>query len=143
VHAQDQRSRGDSSSTPELNGTVGDGHPSLIRLRDGGRSLIREVNERIEELNSDWEENGRTVVFCECAETECLEKIEISHFAYERIRGFATHYLVKPDHVDPADELVVAETAEYVVVEKLGPSASRADRFETSVASREERETPS
>ena len=143
MHAQDQRTRANSSSTPESNGTAGDGHPSLIRLRDGGRALIREVNTRIEEVSSEWEEEGSTVVFCECAETECLEKIEISHMAYERIRGSATHFLVKPDHVDRADELVVAETDEYVVVEKLGPSASRADRFEPSVASREERETRS
>lgn len=129
MHAPGQRSREDAPpSTPELDVTVGDGHPSLIRLHNGGRSLIREVNQRIEELSSEWEENGRAVVFCECAETECLEKIEISHIAYERIRDSAIHFLVKRDHVDPACELVVAETDEYVVVEKLGSNASRDER---------------
>jgi hypothetical protein len=135
VHAQDQRISDDSPTTPESDATVSDG---LVRLPAGGRSLIREVNDRVEELSSEWEENGRSVVFCECAETGCLEKIEISHIAYERIRDSAMHFLVKPDHVDLARELVVAETDEYVVVEKLGASRYQA-RSTGRAASRGER----
>lgn len=141
MHAQGQVDRDDSSATPEESGTGDNGHQSLVRLHHG--SLIREVNQRIEELSSEWEENGRTVVFCECADAECLEKIEISHTEYERIRGSARQFLVKPDHVARRDEAVVAETDEYVVVEKLGPSTSRADRFGGSVVTRKRRETRS
>jgi CheY-like chemotaxis protein len=109
VRASDRSIREDSSP-PEAGTAVGDGH----------QSLIREVNQRIEQLNGEWEQDGPTIVLCECAQADCLEKIEISMDAYERVRRSATRFLVKPDHVATEGERVVEETDGYAVVEKLG-----------------------
>jgi len=128
VHTADRRSR-EGSSPRESSAAVGDGQ----------QSLIREVNERIEELNGEWESGGRSEVLCECARAECLEKIEISAAAYERVRRSPIHFLVKPDHVAQEGERVVADTDSYVVVEKLGPGRSQADGSDACDAGRDSR----
>ncbi|MFL5959066.1 MAG: hypothetical protein ACJ75G_02205 [Gaiellaceae bacterium] len=119
MHAEEER--GEVSSPGQAGISPGDGH----------QLLIREVNEQIEKLNGEWDEGGPEIVLCECAQAECLDKIEISADAYERIRHVPLHFVVKPDHVVAEGERVVAATAGYVVVEKLasdGRVASYADR---------------
>jgi hypothetical protein len=100
------------------------------------QTLVRDVNERIERLNEEWELNGHDVVLCECAHPNCLERIEIDAAAYERVRRFPTRFLVKPDHVAREGERVVERTRGYVVVEKLGPGATTAVRLDPRRASR-------
>jgi hypothetical protein len=90
--------------------------------------LLREVNERIEQLNGDWEQTDRDMVLCECGYPDCLEKIEIAAADYERVRRFPTRFLVKPDHVMGGSERIVERTDVYVVVEKVGESAASALR---------------
>jgi hypothetical protein len=90
--------------------------------------LRRDVNERIEQLNGEWEQTDRDVVLCECGYSDCLEKIEIAAADYERVRRFPTRFLVKPDHVMGGSERIVERTHVYVVVEKVGESAATALR---------------
>jgi hypothetical protein len=88
------------------------------------QTLLREVNERIEGLNGEWEiTDGRDTVLCECGHPACLEQFDIVPAEYERVRAFPDRFLVKPDHVGP-DERIIQKAAGYVVVEKLGPPAS-------------------
>lgn len=94
--------------------------------RDLHQILLREVNERIEQLNGDWEQTGRDMVLCECGHPGCLEKIEVAAADYERVRRFPTRFLVKPGHVASRSERIVERTDAYVVVEKVGESATTA-----------------
>jgi hypothetical protein len=88
--------------------------------------LLREVNERIEELNGTWESKGADGILCECGHPDCTETIEIATDAYERVRRFPTRFLVKPGHALPASERVLEHTPGYLVVEKVGPAAETA-----------------
>jgi hypothetical protein len=91
-------------------------------------ALFRRVNERVEEVNRAFEPILDVAdFFCECADVECMEKIRMSIPEYEDLRKDSTHFAVKPGHVDPTVERVVEERPGYVVVEKVGQAAARAD----------------
>ena len=92
------------------------------------QSLFREVNERIGEITQAHETNGE--VLCECANRECVATIPLTLTEYETVRGFPTHFLVAPGHVDPEIERVVEEDERYVVVEKFGEGGKAAVRLD-------------
>jgi hypothetical protein len=88
-------------------------------------SLYREVNERIEELNQCFDaalEAGASWV-CECADTECCERMEMTLGEYEELRSHPDRFAVLPGHVVGAVERVVDTRDRYLVVEKIGPAA--------------------
>jgi hypothetical protein len=90
-------------------------------------ALFRRVNERVEEVNQAFEAILEEAdFFCECADIECMEKIEMSLREYEALRDVSTHFAVKPGHLRPEDERVVDERAGYMVVEKVGRAGERA-----------------
>jgi hypothetical protein len=104
------------------NGRVdGEGHSGDLH-----QSLLREVNERIEQLNGSWESEGDDGILCECGHPGCMEKIEIAGDAYERVRRVPTQFLVKPGHATAGSERVVERTSAYLVVEKVGVAAETA-----------------
>lgn len=96
------------------------------------QSLFREINERVKQLN-----DGFSMVLpvgewiCECADDTCVERIELSAEAYEKVRANGTHFLVAPtdSHVYPDVERVTERTECYWVVEKFGKAGEDADRF--------------
>jgi hypothetical protein len=92
------------------------------------QALLREVNDRIEELNDGWDHLDLDTVLCECGHPDCLEKVKVAADAYERVRRVPTRFLVKPDHVTAGSERIVELADGYVVVEKLGASAATAIR---------------
>jgi hypothetical protein len=88
--------------------------------------LLREVNERIEQLNRKWESDGEDGILCECGDPGCTEKIAIPSAAYERVRGFPTYFLVKPGHETAGSERIIERADGYLVVEKIGHAARTA-----------------
>jgi hypothetical protein len=84
------------------------------------QALIREVNERIEKLADDA---AHPEFLCECADTNCVEMIELSIAEYESIRSSPVRFPVKLGHDYPEFERVVEEREHYVVVEKFGEAA--------------------
>jgi hypothetical protein len=84
------------------------------------QSLIREVNERIEKLADDA---AHPEFLCECANTNCVETIELSIAEYESIRSSPVRFPIKVGHDYPEFERVVEEHGRYVVVEKFGEAA--------------------
>jgi hypothetical protein len=106
------------------------------------QALLREVNERIEELNGNWESEGEDGILCECGHPRCVEKIEITAAAYERVRCFPTHFLVKPGHAMAGSERIVERTDGYFVVEKLGHAAEMAMQLDPRGRSRNTHEVP-
>jgi hypothetical protein len=112
------------------------------RSGDRHQALLREVNERIEQLNGSWESEGEDGILCECGHPGCMEKIEIAAAAYERVRRFPTHFLVKPGHAIAGSERMVEQTDGYLVVEKVGHAAEMAIQLDPRRRSRNAHEVP-
>jgi hypothetical protein len=90
--------------------------------------ILRDVNRRIEE---GAELHGVTTAMpfhCECANTPCLEKIDLSPPIYDQILADRYRFVVVPAHVEPAVERVVEEHDHFVVVEKIGEAREQIDR---------------
>jgi hypothetical protein len=90
-------------------------------------ALFRRVNERVEEVNVAFEPIlGDADFFCECVDVECMEKIRMTLGEYEALRSDPTQFVVKPGHVLPAEEVVVEERNDFLVVRKVGRAGERA-----------------
>jgi hypothetical protein len=122
-----------SGTYPERAGSTG--HPGDLH-----QTLLREVNERIEQLNGGWASDGADGILCECGHPGCMEKIEIAPAAYERVRRFPTRFLVKPGHATVGSERIVEQRDGYLVVEKVGHAAETAIRLDPRRGSRAEHE---
>ena len=57
------------------------------------QALIREVNERIEQVAEDA---AHPAFLCECANPDCVDMIVLSVAEYESIRSSPTRFPVKP-----------------------------------------------
>jgi len=87
------------------------------------QALLREVNERIEQLTRDVSE---LEIVCECANTGCIETIQLSVGEYEAIRSSPVRFPIIPGHEFPEIEYVVETNERYAVVEKIGEAAESA-----------------
>jgi hypothetical protein len=99
----------------------------LLR-RAQNEALFREVNERIEELETDLagygEEDALLIGFvCECGDESCGETLEVTRAQYESARTDPRRFLVLAGHEDADVARVVERHAHYLVVEKLGEAA--------------------
>jgi hypothetical protein len=78
--------------------------------------LFRQVNERIVELTDRW---GNSLdLVCECADDECMARIELTLHEYEQLRENPRCFAVLPGHEIRDVEDVVGRTERYIVVEK-------------------------
>jgi hypothetical protein len=98
----------------------------LRRARN--EALFREVNERIEELETGLtgygQDDSLLVGFvCECTREDCGETIEVTRAHYKAVRNEATRFLVLPGHEALDLERVVERHPHFLVVEKLGDAA--------------------
>ena len=92
------------------------------------QSIFRAVNEQIRAVNDTFAALTETfAVTCECFDSRCLAMIRIAPGAYEDVRSHPHRFVVLPGHVLAEVERVVAETDEYVVVEKARVAAEVAE----------------
>jgi len=95
--------------------------------------LFRGANERVKELNEafslvaplgEW--------MCECANVDCMERIEMSVAAYEAVRRHDARFFVSPSdrHFWPDVERVIEHNDGYWVVERIGRPGGAAAREE-------------
>ena len=81
------------------------------------RALIREVNDRIREINAGFADfDGLYEIYCECADTQCMERVAIPAAAYDGARAAARRFIVAPGHAHTLGELIVDEQPEFAVV---------------------------
>jgi hypothetical protein len=85
------------------------------------QSFFREVNERIEELASQWASTGPFL--CECLDTSCAETVSMPVDEYHQIRQDADCFFVLAGHEVADIEEVIARHDGYIVVRKLGAGA--------------------
>jgi alpha-D-ribose 1-methylphosphonate 5-triphosphate diphosphatase PhnM len=96
--------------------------------KDKNEDLFREVNERIEAISATVPVAEPTMDFlCECDDAECQEKVRATRAEYEAVRAESTHFIVLANHVDPSVEHVIASNERFLVVEKEGAAARRAE----------------
>lgn len=83
-------------------------------------SAFRRANERLEEKAADsGVAEERTPYLCECEDERCMKIVLLARAQYEEVRAEPKRFLMVPGHQD-ADDLVVEEAAEFVVIEKRG-----------------------
>ena len=98
---------------------------SQVERAARNETLFRNINERLEELASTFQEVAGTTMFaCECADLSCIEQIEVKLEEYEAVRSVPNQFLVLHRHVDPDIEYVVREDEGFVVVAKIGEGAA-------------------
>jgi hypothetical protein len=87
--------------------------------------LFREVNERLRELGEGFSMVTEQAAFvCECGNSSCMERVEMSLSAYEQIRLDAKRFFVLKGHELPGYEKIIEDRSTHFVVEKLpgGPA---------------------
>jgi len=87
-------------------------------------SFFRAVNEDIAEASERFE-STEAEFFCECGDTYCTHRIEVSLDDYEAVREHPTRFLVRRGHVVPEVEEVVRRRRRYAIVEKVDRIAAR------------------
>lgn len=80
-------------------------------------TIFREVNERVAEVNP-HPADGTIEFLCECGDETCTEVISLSHGEYERLRSDPLTFGVKPGHVIPDVEDIVAKAERFHTVRK-------------------------
>ena len=89
-------------------------------------AMFRDVNETVVERGQPAD--GEMTILCECSNDSCTETIVVSRVDYERVRSHATHFFVRPEHVEPGIELVVERQPDYWVIEKVGKAGEVAEQ---------------
>jgi hypothetical protein len=90
-------------------------------------AIFREVNEGISRGQYPGEDDTPRGFRCECARLGCNDMVELTAREYEQIRANSRRFLVASGHEMPELEEVVELHDGYLVVEKTGPAAARAD----------------
>ncbi len=110
------------------------------------QALFRDVNERVADIakahsiptDEVWD------FLCECASTDCTERIALTHAEYEAIRTNAAHFAVVAGHELPEVERVVRREPAFVVVAKVGAGEALAEKLDPrSARAPEESDPPS
>ena len=83
------------------------------------RAALREVNERIRELEENLGERSYAAFFCECDKRDCFDKVAASLDEYRHVRSQPTRFLVRHGHVERRLERVVFSNGRFSVVEKF------------------------
>ena len=97
--------------------------------RGENEALFRQVNEQIDELTGQaWTDEQRNWEYmCECARLTCTARVPMTSGDYEAVRLNPLHFVVAPEHYDPAIETLVEQTPSYWLVEKRGEAAEVAE----------------
>lgn len=80
------------------------------------QAVFRSVNDRIVELAETFSVEEQIEIICECANSGCIERIEVPVGEYTRVRGCPEWYLVTPGHIFAGDEHVVEHRPGYDIV---------------------------
>jgi 5-bromo-4-chloroindolyl phosphate hydrolysis protein len=93
------------------------------------QALFRAANEKARALNETFARlTSKFTITCECADTGCIETIEILPQEYLAIRAEPRQFAVLPGHVYPDVDSVVRGRDGYAVVEMEGEAAGSSGR---------------
>ena len=100
-------------------------------------AVFRSVNEELEALAQRFNQQTAPLdLVCECARTDCDQRIRVGHTDYERVRSDPVLFVVVPGHELPDVEDVVRRGDSYDVIRKRpGTPAAVARATDTRDAS--------
>ena len=87
-------------------------------------ALFRDVNERIAE-SAERVYESRTEFVCECADSNCTDRVPATLTEYESMRKQSTTFLLAPGHAEHEIERVVSDRGRFHVVEKVQAAVRR------------------
>jgi hypothetical protein len=87
-------------------------------------ALFRDVNERIAESAERFDATATEFV-CECADPNCIHRVEASLAEYEEVRADPATFLLAPGHEEKDIERVVSDRGRFEVVEKFEDAVRR------------------
>jgi hypothetical protein len=90
--------------------------------------VFRTINERIDEGAKKHGVEQSLPFHCECADDDCVEKIELPPTEYDRVASHFARFVVLPGHEEPSVEVVVEQHGSYLVVEKTGEARAEIER---------------
>jgi hypothetical protein len=93
------------------------------RMAGRNQSLFRDVNERIRRVSSQMIPTETVGFLCECADTGCVETMQLTLAEYEVIRLNPKRFPIVAGHEWPDVERVVQRNDRYEIVEKVGQAA--------------------
>jgi hypothetical protein len=82
--------------------------------------LFREVNERVKQVQANFEPGPDPVWVCECGDETCFDKLTVPLSEYQDVRARSNWFLIKPGHEKLDVERVVEERSGYTIVQKDG-----------------------
>ena len=89
--------------------------------------LFREVNERIQDMQSSAWGNNEIDFMCECADAACTQVLTLTTAEYEALRSNSRQFAVLPGHQVEDIERVVETHPRSLVVEKNLETVPRVD----------------
>jgi hypothetical protein len=92
--------------------------------------LFREVNERIEKIQSGQGLEGHFDFLCECGDRNCIEQVSMTLAEYEGVRSDPTQFVVLPGHEIAAIESIVQKGDRFSVVRKQEEAAVIAEQHD-------------
>jgi hypothetical protein len=91
--------------------------------RAANEAWFREINDQIENHALRHGPDRRPYDFiCECADIDCVTRIQLTLAEYERVRAHPARFAVAPGHVQPDIEDVVQRDG-FWIVQKKGRAA--------------------
>lgn len=99
--------------------------------------FFRSVNERIREVAGSHGPDDHVYEFiCECADSTCTDRVELTSREYERVRTDGRRFVIAPGHELSRIETVVDEggDGDHVVVEKVGEAGEIAEALDPRAA---------
>ena len=93
-------------------------------------AMFREANERM----ADWDEQHASSAvepyFCECANPECGEHVDLRKADYERVRSDSRRFVIVPGHEVPDVETVIERNEGWAIVEKTPDVAGTVEELD-------------
>ncbi len=90
-------------------------------------AVFRQVNEGIERGQWPGEDDEPVSFRCECAQLGCTDLVTLTRNEYETVRANGRWFVMVGGHERPEVETVIARRPGYIVVEKRGEAAERAE----------------
>ena len=95
-------------------------------------SLLREINERVEERVEESVGSETVVIICECADLECTERLVLTADEFRQLRSDPAQFAVTPGHATVTVEEVVARNERFEIVRKLGYAGDVAEALDST-----------
>jgi hypothetical protein len=113
---------------------VSTGEPDEVTQERIARNnaAFRAANERIRETAEEYEITEKVPFFCECADPQCREIVQLSRGEYEEVRADPKRFFEVQGHeaLEQGAGVVVDRRGGYVILEKIGRAGEVATQLD-------------